>query len=213
MKALVLIDIQYDFLPGGALAVADGDAVIPVVNRLMPYFELVIATQDWHPPDHGSFAANHPGRQVGELIDLHGLEQRLWPVHCVQNTHGADLAWELDQRWITRVFRKGTDRNIDSYSGIFDNGHRRPTGLGGYLQHHGVEDVYLAGLATDYCVRFTALDALQLGFNTYVIEDACRGVNLNPGDVSQALDAMRRAGVKIVQSEEVIANNEVVSRD
>lgn len=119
----------------------------------------------------------------------------------------------MDQRYITRVFRKGTDRNIDSYSGIFDNGHRRPTGLGDYLKHHGVTDVYIAGLATDYCVQFTALDARRLGFNTYVIEDACRGVNLNPGDVEQALENMRRAGVAIVTSDEVIAQSEKVKRD
>lgn len=202
MNALLLIDIQNDFLPGGALAVPDGDAVIAVVNRLQTRFDLVVATQDWHPADHGSFAANHPGRRVGELIELDGLEQRLWPVHCVQGTPGAELAAELDQSRVARVFRKGVDPNIDSYSGLFDNGHRRATGLGDYLREQGVQNVYLAGLATDYCVKFTALDCRQLGFNTYFIEDACRGVNLSPGDVAQAIEDMQRAGVHVVESRE-----------
>jgi nicotinamidase/pyrazinamidase len=203
MNALVLVDIQNDFLPGGALAVPQGDEVIPVVNGLQPHFDLVVATQDWHPREHGSFAANHSGRQIGELIELDGLEQRLWPVHCVQNSRGAELAPELDQSRIAHVVRKGKDPRIDSYSGFFDNGHRRATGLGDYLRGQDVTDVYLAGLATDYCVKFTALDARRLGFNTYLIEDACRGVNLSEGDIRQAIEEMRAAGVKVVRSEEI----------
>ncbi len=152
MKTLILIDIQNDFLPGGALAVPSGDHVIPVINRLQPQFELVVATQDWHPPDHGSFAANHPGRQVGDVIDLDGLQQILWPVHCVQNTHGAELAADLNTARVAKVFRKGTDSRIDSYSGFFDNGHRKTTGLGEFLKQQAVDEVYIAGLATDYCV-------------------------------------------------------------
>ncbi len=204
MKALVLVDIQNDFLPGGALAVPQGDEIIPLVNRLQPCFDLVVATQDWHPPDHASFAANHPGRAIGDLIDLEGLEQRLWPVHCVQGTAGAELAGDLDRRRIAAVFRKGEDPRIDSYSGFFDNGHRRATGLGEYLQAQGVEEVYLAGLATDYCVKFTALDARRLGFPARVIDDACRGVNLQPGDVSQAIADLRAAGVEIVASNSIL---------
>jgi nicotinamidase/pyrazinamidase len=207
MNALVLVDIQNDFLPGGALAVPEGDRVIPIVNHVQPRFDLVVATQDWHPADHASFAANHPGRSMGEVIDLEGLPQVLWPVHCVQGSPGAELAPQLDWGRIARVFRKGEDPCIDSYSGFFDNGHRRATGLGDYLREQGVREVYLAGLATDYCVKFTALDARQLGFNVYLLEDACRGVNLNPGDVSQAVEAMRAAGVKVIQSGEVYANS------
>src|SRR5688572_25354970 len=182
MNALVLVDIQNDFVFGGALAVPDGDAVVPIANRLAAdgRFDLIVATQDWHPPDHGSFAASHPGRTVGEVIDLHGLPQVLWPVHCVQGTRGAEFVPRLATSRIERVFQKGTDPTIDSYSGIFDNGHRKSTGLGEYLKGNGVEDIYILGLATDYCVKFTALDARQLGFTTFVIEDGCRGVNLKP---------------------------------
>lgn len=201
-NALVLVDIQYDFLPGGALAVPDGDAIIPIVNQLQHRFDLVVATQDWHPEDHASFAANHPGRRVGELIVLDGLEQRLWPVHCVQNTYGAELAAELNASQISRVFRKGVDPCIDSYSGFFDNGHRRATGLGDYLHEHGTAQVYIVGLASDYCVKFTALDAQRLGFATYVIEDACRGVNLAPNDVALALNELRQAGVHVIRSDD-----------
>ncbi|MFZ2492249.1 MAG: bifunctional nicotinamidase/pyrazinamidase [Thermoanaerobaculia bacterium] len=205
-RALILVDIQYDFLPGGALAVAEGDAVVPVVNRLQPQFDLVVATQDWHPPDHGSFASNHPGRKPGEMSELGGLPQVLWPDHCVQGTHGAELHRELDLRFVAEVFRKGTDPEIDSYSGFFDNGHRKATGLGDFLRDAGVTDVYLVGLATDYCVKWSALDAIQLGFATHVVEDGCRGVELKPGDVAAAIAEVRQAGAKIVRSAELIAS-------
>jgi nicotinamidase/pyrazinamidase len=200
MKALILVDIQNDFLPGGTLAVPDGDQAIPVVNRLQQKFDLVVATQDWHPPGHGSFAVNHPGRELGDVVELDGRTQILWPVHCVQDTRGAELAAELDTRRIARIFRKGTDARIDSYSGFFDNGHRKATGLGDFLQQQGVDEVYIAGLATDYCVKFTALDSQQLGFQTHVIEDACRGVDIKSGDVERAIDEMRAAGVAVVNS-------------
>ncbi len=203
MKVLILTDIQNDFVPGGALAVAEGDAVVPVVNRLQPRFELVVATQDWHPTNHGSFAANHPGKRPGDVIELGGLRQILWPVHCVQNSPGAALVPGLDTRRVSRVFRKGTDPDIDSYSAFFDNGHRKATGLGDYLKEQGVTDVYLAGLTTDYCVKFSALDALALGFRTHLIEDACRGVNLQPDDVTKALAELKRAGVKLLRSEQL----------
>ncbi len=202
-KALILVDIQNDFCPGGALAVGEGDQVVPVANRLMQAFELVVAAQDWHPPDHLSFAANHPGRSPGEVIELDGLEQILWPVHCVQETPGAEFHPALDLGRIAGVVRKGTDRRIDSYSGFFDNGHRRATELEAYLRAQGVEQVFICGLATDYCVKFTALDAAELGFRTTVVEDACRGVELKPGDVERALEEMRSQGVEIVRSSEV----------
>jgi nicotinamidase/pyrazinamidase len=200
VNALILIDIQNDFLPGGALPVPDGDQVIPVANRLMPIFDLVVATQDWHPADHGSFASQHPSKQVGEVIELEGLRQILWPDHCVQSTRGAEFAPGLHAARIQHIVQKGTDCRIDSYSGFFDNGHRKATGLGAYLQDRGVSCVYLVGLATDYCVRFTALDARHLGFDTYVVEDGCRGVELRDGDVANALDEMRAAGIHIIDS-------------
>ena len=204
MKALILVDIQNDFLPGGALAVPEGDAIIPIANKLQPIFPLVVATQDWHPANHGSFAANHPGRKVFEQIDLNGLPQTLWPVHCVQNTSGAALASSLQQDGITMVFQKGTDPGIDSYSGLFDNGQRKSTGLGEWLEAQGVTEVYICGLATDYCVKFTALHAAQFGFKTYLVEDASRGVNLRVNDVAVAIDEMKRTGVTVVQSADLL---------
>ena len=201
MRALVLVDIQNDFLPGGALAVPEGDRVVAVANRLMPKFELVVATQDWHPREHGSFAANHPGRRVGEVIDLHGLPQILWPAHCVQDTPGAEFAPDLDRSHISEIIQKGTDPSIDSYSGFFDNGHRKATGLATLLKSRKVTDLYLLGLATDYCVKFTAIDACRLNFNVHLIEDGCRGVNLKPEDTANAIEEMKRAGVRILNSE------------
>ncbi len=203
MNALILIDLQNDFCPGGALAVPDGDAVIPLANRLQQGFDLVVASQDWHPADHGSFAANHPGREAGETIDLDGLEQILWPIHCVQGTAGAEFHPDLDISKVARVFQKGTDPNIDSYSCFFDNGHRKATGLADYLKQQGVTGVYLCGLALDYCVKFSALDAAALGFTTWVIEDACRGIDQQPGDVERALEEMQREGVRVIRSEDL----------
>ena len=203
MKALILEDIQNDFLPHGALAVPDGDKVIPVANQLQQKFPLVVATQDWHPANHCSFAVNHPGKRLFDQIELSGLPQTLWPVHCVQNTPGAELASTLHRDRITRVFQKGTDPEIDSYSSFFDNGHRRATGLGEWLKSKGVTEVYVCGLATDYCVKFTALDAVALGFKTHLIEDGCRGVNLHSSDVAVAISEMRQAGVKVIRSAEL----------
>ena len=211
MHALILVDIQNDFIPGGALPVPQGDHIVPIVNQLQPCFDLVVATQDWHPADHGSFAGNHPGHQPGELIELNELPQILWPTHCVQGTAGAEFVPGLKRdRW-DRVFVKGTDPNIDSYSGFFDNGHRQPTGLGDYLRAKGVREVTIAGLATDYCVKFTVLDALELGFNTYLIEDACRGVNLQPGDVQRAIEEMRAAGVTVIKADEITMRERGIS--
>jgi nicotinamidase/pyrazinamidase len=203
MKALIIVDVQNDFCPGGALAVPEGDSIVPVINELQQRFDLVVATQDWHPAEHLSFAANHPGKSIGELIELNGQPQVLWPVHCVQGTTGADLRGGLDRDRIACVFPKGDDPAIDSYSGFFDNDHQTSTGLSSYLKDHGVHQVYVCGLATDYCVKFTALDAQQLGFETFLVEDASRGVNLQPQDVAQAVQEMRVAGVQVVQSSEV----------
>ncbi|MCL4120346.1 UNVERIFIED_CONTAM: hypothetical protein GTU68_000456 [Idotea baltica] len=201
--ALILVDIQNDFLPGGALAVPEGDEVVSVANTMMDRFSIVVATQDWHPADHGSFASQHHGRSVGELIDLNGLDQVMWPDHCVQGTHGAEFADGLSPIDAGNVFVKGTDRKIDSYSGFFDNGHLKSTGLGDALKADGVTDVFILGLATDYCVKFTALDAVELGFKTTLIQDGCRGVNLQPDDVETSIEQMKAAGVRITVSERI----------
>ena len=198
MRALLLIDIQRDFLPGGALAVADGDAVVPVANALLDDYELVVATQDWHPADHRSFASQHTGRAIGEMIDLDGLDQVLWPDHCVQETSGAAFAPGLDTASIDRVVRKGTDRNVDSYSGFFDNARRKSTGLDDLLRERGVDAVDIVGLATDYCVQFSALDAADLGYHTTVLAEGCRAVELEPGDGDRALDRLIAAGVSVI---------------
>lgn len=179
MKTLLLVDIQNDFIPGGALAVPQGDQVIPVVNKLQPSFDLVVATQDWHPADHRSFASNHHGRQVFEQIDLGGLKQVLWPEHCIQGSLGANFSSELNMDRVETIFRKGTDSEIDSYSGFYDNGHRKSTALANYLRGRQVTSVYIAGLAADFCVYYTALDALGAGFETFIIEDAVRAINEN----------------------------------
>jgi nicotinamidase/pyrazinamidase len=203
VKALILVDLQTDFCPGGALAVPEGDQVIPAANRLQPRFPLVVATQDWHPADHASFAANHPGRRPGDVVTIAGLEQVLWPVHCVADTPGAALHPGLDRSRIAHVVHKGVDREWDSYSAFFDNARRRATGLAEYLRAQGVDEVYLCGLATDYCVKFSALDAIDEGFRTHVIADACRGIDLHPGDVARAFEEMRATGAEIVDSQNV----------
>lgn len=197
MNALILVDIQNDFLPGGALAVPGGDEIIQPANRLMEDFQIIVATQDWHPPDHGSFAVNHPGRSVFETIDLHGLPQTLWPIHCVQHTGGALFAPGLDTRRVTRVFQKGTRPEIDSYSGFHDNGRRHSTGMAEWLRGHAVTHLTICGLATDYCVKFTALDALAEEFHATLHLPACRGVNLQPGDVDAAIEEMRSKGMRV----------------
>jgi nicotinamidase/pyrazinamidase len=206
MKALVLVDLQNDFCPGGALAVPHGDEVVPVANRLAARFPLVVATQDWHPPDHGSFAANR-GKQPYQLGELGGLPQVMWPVHCVQGSAGAAFHPGLDTTRIARVFPKGTDPAIDSYSGFFDNGKRKATGLGDWLRAQGVDQVAVLGLATDYCVRATALDAVGLGFAVTLVADGCRAVDLQPGDGARAIEELRQHGVTIVQSETLLADD------
>ncbi len=206
MRALICVDIQNDFCPGGSLEVREGDQVIPVANKLMEHFDLVVATQDWHPANHKSFAAMHPWRYPGDVIDLNGLQQILWPIHCVQGSFGAEFALGLNTDAFEAIFVKGTDTEIDSYSGFFDNGHRKATGLGDYLKEKGVDEVYILGLALDVCVKFTVLDALGLGFKTYLVEDGCRGVNLNEGDSDKALSEMREKGAIIAQSDQIITS-------
>jgi nicotinamidase/pyrazinamidase len=201
--ALVLVDLQNDFCPGGALAVARGDETIEVANRVARHFDVVVATQDWHPADHGSFAANQPGAQPYELGELGGLPQVMWPSHCVQGSRGAAFHDALDTARIVHVFPKGTDPAIDSYSGFWDNGRRKSTGLAEWLRARGVARVYVLGLATDYCVKATAIDAVSEGFTTYLVEDGCRAVELAPGDGERAIEAMRAAGVIVVGSGQI----------
>jgi nicotinamidase/pyrazinamidase len=204
-SALILIDLQNDFCSGGALAVPDGDAVIVVANHLMPNFSTVVASRDAHPGNHGSFAANQRGVEVGEKFDLNGLEQIAWPVHCVEGSPGAELHKELSTARISKVVFKGTDPAIDSYSAFFDNGRRKSTGLAEWLREQKIGDLYVMGLATDYCVKFTVLDALQEGFSVWLLDDGCRGVNLHPGDSEQAIADMRAAGATIIWSGAITA--------
>src|ERR1041384_5098183 len=184
-RALLIVDLQNDFCPGGSLAVREGDQIVPLVNEVQKHFDLIVATKDGHPAGHSSF-------------------ETLWPPHCVQGTRGAEFVPALDTRRIARTFLKGTDMEVDSYSGFFDNEHAHATGLGDYLKAQGVTDVVIAGLTTDYCVKYTALDALALGFNTTVVRDACRGVEVNAGDTERALAELRKAGARIVESRELL---------
>lgn len=203
MRALLIVDVQNDFLPGGALPVKGGERIIPILNKLLKLkFDAVVASKDWHPPDHGSFAVSHH-KKAGEKIELCGLEQILWPSHCQQGTHGAEFApgWNTDL--VQHVFYKGTEKHIDSYSAFFDNGHRRATGLEVYLRNRGISEIYVAGLATDYCVKFSVLDALSLGFKVFLVKDACHAINLNPQDETLALEEMQQAGAKIISSDQL----------
>ncbi|MGQ9505376.1 MAG: bifunctional nicotinamidase/pyrazinamidase [Thermogutta sp.] len=203
MDALIIVDVQNDFCPGGALPVPNGDHVLPVINSLIPAFPVAVATQDWHPINHKSFAANHPGRKVGEVIELGGVPQILWPIHCVQGSIGAEFHRDLNRAAIEKVFQKGTDPEVDSYSGFFDNARRHETGLHQFLQSRGVNRIFVCGLATDYCVKFTCLDGKSLGYEVFFIGDASRGVDLHPGDVSKAIDELKAAGVGVVTSGEI----------
>ena len=196
--ALVLVDLQVDFLPTGMLPVPGGDRVVPLANALMPRYSTVVATQDWHPADHGSFAANHPWRKPGQVIDLNGLEQVLWPIHCVQHSWGAEFAPGLAVAGIDKVFRKGTDPAIDSYSGFYDNGHRKATGLAEWLRTRGITDLHVMGLAQDYCVKFTVLDGLREGFNVTLLADGTAPVELQPGDGEAAVAEMVAAGAGLL---------------
>ena len=175
--ALIIVDMQNDFLPGGALAVAGGDIIIPEINRLTIEYDLVVATQDWHPHNHGSFASQHEGARPFDMGQLGGMPQVMWPDHCVQGSFGADLSRELDQERVEAIFRKGMNPEIDSYSAFFDNGKLKATGLEGYLRGRGVTEVHICGLAADYCVWYTAKDAIELGFEAVIMLDAVKAIN------------------------------------
>ncbi len=197
-RALIVIDVQNDFCPGGALAVAEGDSVVPRINAMMAEAGTVVLTQDWHPAGHGSFASSHEGKAPMETITLPYGEQVLWPDHCVQGSTGAAFHPGLRTDPADLILRKGTNPAIDSYSAFFENDRSTPTGLDGWLRTRGITTVTLAGLATDFCVQFSALDAARLGFETEVALDACRGIDLN-GSMEAALTAMRAAGVTLTE--------------
>lgn len=179
MKALIVVDIQNDFLQGGSLAVQGGNEIIPIINSIQEKFDLVVATQDWHPKGHKSFASQHSNKSVYDKIDLNGIEQVLWPDHCVQGTVGAEISSELNQNKIEAIFRKGMNTIIDSYSGFYDNGKLKCTGLGDFLKGRGVKEIFVCGLAADYCVYFTAKDALELGFTSTIIENATKAIDVS----------------------------------
>jgi nicotinamidase/pyrazinamidase len=192
-SALIIVDVQNDFLPGGALSVPEGTQILPVLNQLLAYpFDLIVASKDWHPANHCSFAANHPGKKIGDHIQIAGRDQILWPVHCVQNTAGAEFSpgWRSDKA--DEIIHKGTDKSIDSYSVFFDNDHLQSTGLENLLFKKEIENLFFAGLATEYCVKYSVLDAIKLGFNVCVIQDACRGID--PKESAKALEEMVKAG-------------------
>jgi nicotinamidase/pyrazinamidase len=198
---LIIVDAQNDFCTGGALAVPQGEAIVPVANRVAQSFAHVLATQDWHPPSHLSFASSHKGRNPFEEIEAFYGAQTLWPDHCVQGTRGAEFHGDLDLRRIELVVRKGFRPEIDSYSAFYENDQRTHTGLAGYLRERGFRRVFLAGLATDYCVHYSALDARREGFDVVVVEDACRAIDLK-GSLARAFSEMNEAGVRRAWSEE-----------
>lgn len=197
-SALLLVDLQNDFCAGGSLAVPAGDDIIPLANALMPLMPLVIATQDWHPHDHMSFAANHDNKAIGDALMVDGISQTLWPVHCVQGSHGAAFHPDLALSHISHIVHKGIDKVVDSYSAFFDNAHRRSTGLHDFLQSQAIKRIYILGLATDYCVKYSVLDALHLGYEVTVIEDACKGVGLQTTDIENAVAEMKNAGAAFI---------------
>lgn len=200
MDALLLVDVQNDFLPGGTLAVPQGDEVIPVAVEACRRFEKIYATQDWHPANHASFAVNQPGRSVGDIIELEGLRQMLWPEHCVQGTPGAELAAPLQSIRYDAIIRKGENPRVDSYSGFFDNGRRQETALRATLKREGVTTLWVMGIATDYCVLATVLDALECGWPVKLIVPGCRAVELQPGDHERAIAQMIAAGAEPILS-------------
>ncbi len=199
-RAFLIVDVQNDFCPGGSLAVNGGDEVVPVINALQPRFSRIVATQDWHPVGHVSFASAHAGKKAQDAIEAGGIHQVLWPDHCVQGTRGAELHPMLDARGIGLVLRKGMSVGMDSYSAFFENDRKTETGLSWYLKGFKVREVFICGLATDYCVFFSAMDARRLGFKVTLVADACRGVGFPSGSIDRVLSEMRKAGVTVVES-------------
>jgi nicotinamidase/pyrazinamidase len=199
-SALVVTDVQNDFCPGGNLPVPGGDQVIPVINRLMSRFEFVVASQDWHPLGHASFASTHPGKQPFDAMELRSGKQTLWPDHCVPGTSGAEFHPDLDLRSIVLVVRKGWRLDMDSYSTFFENDRLTPTGLEYYLKGMGIGTIYLTGLAQDFCVYYSARDALRLGFETFIVDDATRGLDQPPGSLVKKMKDLEQSGVGLIDS-------------
>jgi len=199
---LLVIDVQNDFCPGGALAVPNGDAVVPLINRLATHFSHVVWTQDWHPPGHSSFASSHPGKAPFSTIAMPYGEQTLWPDHCIEGTPGAAFHAGLDPTRAQMIIRKGFRRAIDSYSAFFENDRATPTGLAGYLKERSLARVFCVGLATDYCVRYSAEDARRLGFETVLVADACRAIDLG-GSLAAGMTAVKSAGVSVIESHQI----------
>ncbi|RON91233.1 bifunctional nicotinamidase/pyrazinamidase [Pseudomonas fluorescens] len=202
-SALLVIDVQNDFTPGGQLAVPEGDLIVPLINRLGGLFKQVIIAQDWHPSGHASFASSHPGRKPYEVIQLLYGEQTLWPDHCVQGTTGAGFHPELNLPHAQLIIRKGCNPDIDSYSAFLEADRRTTTGLAGYLKERGIDTVYMVGLALDFCVMFSALDARAAGFNAFVVLDACRAIDMD-GSLATAMERMQTAGVGLIESNQLI---------
>ena len=201
--ALLVIDVQNDFIPGGQLAVPEGDRIVPLINRLAEQFKQVVIAQDWHPAGHASFASSHPGRQPYDVIQLPYGEQTLWPDHCIQGSHGAEFHSGLNLPHAQLIIRKGCNPDIDSYSAFLEADRVTTTGLAGYLKERGIDTVYMVGLALDFCVMFSALDARAAGFNTFVVLDACRAIDMN-GSLASAIERMQVAGVGLIQSTELL---------
>jgi nicotinamidase/pyrazinamidase len=201
--ALLVVDVQNDFCPGGSLAVPEGDGVVPVINAIARAFPAVVATQDWHPGGHISFASRHEGKKPFEVLEIQGTEQMLWPDHCVQGTPGADLHPDLDTAAFRFILRKGASREMDSYSAFVENDQKTTTGLAGLLRELGVVRVFVSGLATDVCVRATALDGRGAGFQVAVLEDACRPVDVPAGNLNRALEEMKGGGVRILRTDDL----------
>ena len=202
--ALIVIDVQNDFCPGGKLEVKEGDIVVPVINSLAEVFPKTVATMDWHPKNHVSFATNHSGMGVFDIIDIGGVKQVLWPEHCVQGMEGADFHPDLDDRSFDLILRKGTSPSLDSYSAFFENDRATSTGLEHYLKGLGVKELFICGLATDYCVFYSAIDSINTGFNTSLIIDATKGVDVPQGNVEKAVSEMELAGVRMIDSRELV---------
>ncbi len=205
--AFIIVDVQNDFCPGGALEVPEGDEIVPVINRISSMFSICAATQDWHPDNHISFASMHQSKIPFQTIELNGMDQILWPDHCVRGTQGAEFFPELDMIPVKTIFRKGMKREVDTYSGFRDNDKKTETGLRGYLQSLNVKRIFICGLATDVCVKATVLDGLEFEFDVFLILDACRGVNQPDGSVDAALKAMKSASAVILDSSDLQTQN------
>jgi nicotinamidase/pyrazinamidase len=201
MKTLIIIDVQNDFMHGGSLEVPLGNMILPVINKVQRYFDLVVATQDWHPKNHKSFASNHYGKKSFDKMVLNGVPQTLWPDHCIQGSPGAELHHDIESNRIAAIFRKGMDPEVDSYSGFYDNNHKLSTGLAGYLKEKGTSEIYFCGLAADICVYFTILDSIQEGFSATLIEDASQPLYLDKFDDIKC--EIAKLGVHIINSREL----------